>query len=343
MLEHYENFIDRLVDNLASADHALCSNALQLMNALMRDSIVNGGEDEWPKFVRRLQELGIIGTVESLMRGEVAADLAEPIVQFQNLTKSLRRRWREMHVSADKPEHRRALLQIRAASYQPGGRGSLGLAANEELQGTGMDPNDAASWSRLGFESLNPADDFAQTGLLGLMDLSGYVRTKTDAFQKVLLEQSVLAPDEICPLAKASLQVTLILCDHFGVDQEDALESAGPPYSDGESEKIIQPLLLNWERIHAAALTSFLRIWSTASARQDEFSKIEHLVSVLVGRVCGAAGRKVPTDEVEKHLHDVPLSLLREWQLQDLDRVYEHGWGSELTWVFLAECYRCVC
>jgi len=56
-------FLEMLVTRLSSADHALCANALQLINVLMRDSITNDADNEWPRFIKRLQDLGVIKAV----------------------------------------------------------------------------------------------------------------------------------------------------------------------------------------------------------------------------------------------------------------------------------------
>ena len=59
----YPEFLEMLVNRLSSADHALCANSLQLINSLMRDAITNDSETEWPKFIKRLQDLGVIKAV----------------------------------------------------------------------------------------------------------------------------------------------------------------------------------------------------------------------------------------------------------------------------------------
>lgn len=59
----YPEFLEMLVSRLSSADHALCANALQLINSLMRDAITTDSDTEWPKFIKRLQDLGVIKAV----------------------------------------------------------------------------------------------------------------------------------------------------------------------------------------------------------------------------------------------------------------------------------------
>lgn len=59
----HPQFLEMLVSRLSSADHALCANSLQLINSLMRDAITNEADNEWPRFIKRLQDLGVIKAV----------------------------------------------------------------------------------------------------------------------------------------------------------------------------------------------------------------------------------------------------------------------------------------
>ena len=112
------------MDKLASADHALCANALHLVNALMRDSVANGGETEWPKFINRLQELGVISGVENLMHGDTLHEIAAPVLEFQSLMKILLARWRYILVDLEKVEHRQALKELQISSFPSNYRAS---------------------------------------------------------------------------------------------------------------------------------------------------------------------------------------------------------------------------
>lgn len=99
----YPQFLEMLVNRLSSADHALCANALQLINSLMRDSIANDSELEWPRFIQKLQDLGVIRAVYALMQGTTLQDHAHPLIEFQSLTKVLLRRWRDIPLDLEKP------------------------------------------------------------------------------------------------------------------------------------------------------------------------------------------------------------------------------------------------
>ncbi|GAB1732443.1 hypothetical protein NU195Hw_g9464t1 [Hortaea werneckii] len=350
-LDQYPQFLESLVQRLNASDHTLCANALQLVNALMRDAVVNGGENEWPRFIKRLQDLGVIGGVGMLMRGDSASDLHTPlaaaILEFQGLTKVLLRKWREVRVNLEFPEHKRALKTIHLLSKpEPYHEPVLPTSPSDgsEPPTLGARRHHPEKWRRLGFATESPAWEFDETGYLGIMDLVDFARRNEDTYHKTLLEQAVMSPESRCPLAQASLSVTLILYEHFEIDgpaTADATKAAGQRASvyerleahrdNSNPDKIYRPLLLQWGRLHTASLHAFLRLWKASGAEMpDDFYKIEELVRILVERVVGAASRKTDVASVEEGLRNVGLETARQWQMEGLEEVYEDAWGPHL-------------
>jgi engulfment/cell motility protein 1 len=313
-----------LVEKIASADHALCANALQLINALMRDAIANDAEFEWPRFIKQLQELGVIKSVYGLMQSSAVHDLAHPLLEFQSLTKVLLRKWREEKVDLEKPDHRRAIRGLHAAS-------------NPDKPPTSADPKGSkrqnpAKWRRLGFDTESPAWEFDSTGFLGLMDLTDFVYKNEDGFQKLLLEQTAEESESRCPIARASLAVTAILYEHFDVDKSDG--SDAQRYVSMESrthfERAFKPLLLHWSRLHTSGLNAFIRLWKAAGAQLEDFEKIEELVRILVEQIVGQAPRTKEIKDTEDELAEFDIQRLRELQMELLELTYEDAWGHHL-------------
>ncbi|KAF2437316.1 hypothetical protein P171DRAFT_399990, partial [Karstenula rhodostoma CBS 690.94] len=325
IIESHKQFLPSLVEKMTSADHALCANSLQLINALMRDTIANEADSEWPRFIKQLQELGVIKSVYGLMQSSAVQDLAHPLLDFQSLTKILLRRWREEKVDLEKADHRRAL------------RG-LHVASNPDQTGTdpkGSKRQHPAKWRRLGFESESPAFEFNPSGFLGLMDLTDFVYKNEDGFQKLLLEQSAVPLDQRCPIARASLAVTSILYGHFDVDKSDESESNRYTVLDSRAnfEKAFKPLLLHWSRLHTSGLNAFIRLWKAAGAQLEDFEKIEELVRILTEQVVGQAPRTKEIKDVEEELAEFDIQRLRELQMELLELTYEDAWGHHLRQV----------
>ena len=347
----YPQFFEMVVSQLNSADHALCANALMLLNALMRDAISNDGDgrigvgkssgtgEEWPKFIKRLQDLGVIKAAINLMQSSALQDLAHPLLDFQALTKVLLRKWREIKIDLEKPEHRRALKSIHLASAPEqkeeqtnGVTTAEGLAEGAKK---GSKRHNPEKWRRLGFETESPAWEFDPTGFLGMMDLTDFVRKQEDTFQKILLEQSTRPLHERCPIARASLAITSILYDHFEVDNSDVEDAKNYLVLDGMKnyDRIFRPLLLQWSRIHTASLHAFFRLWKSTGADQDDFDKVADLIRILIEQVVGHSPRTRDVQEVEEELSEFEYHRLRELQMEMFELNFEDQWGQHLQQV----------
>ncbi|RBQ90653.1 hypothetical protein VDGD_04204 [Verticillium dahliae] len=365
----YPHFFELVIAQLQSADHALCANALMLINALIRDAVSSEAAareaatvglatkssaaaaaaaaaqgapmEEWSKFIKRLQDLGLIKAVYNLMQSSALQDLAHPLLEFQSLTKLLLRKWREVRVDVERPEHRRGLKGLHIASA-PDRPAVNGIASNRDDQADtvaamttrkGSRRHNPEKWRRLGFETESPAQEFDVTGFLGMMDLTDYVRKHEDGFQKILLEQSTRPLHERCPIARASLAVTMILYDHFDVDRAEAEEHKsyqGLDVSAKNNDKLFRPLLLQWSRLHTAGLLAFFRLWKATGAAQADFDKVTELVRILVEQVVGRAARTRDVLEVEDDLAEHDCARLRELQMELLELSFEDAWGQHL-------------
>lgn len=327
----YPQFLEMLVNKLSSADHALCTNALQLINSLMRDAISDESEMEWPRFIKNLQELGVIKAVYGLMQSTALQDLATPLLEFQALTKILLRKWREAPVELERPDHRRAMKGIHHAS-RPEGTAENGGEGEPDANRV----QNPEKWRRLGFQTESPAQwEFAEVGFLGMMDLMDYVRKNEDGFQKLLLEQLAEPPEQRCPIARASLSVTASLYEHFEIDKADFGDAKGYFTKDTRSglDKALKPLLLQWSKLHTSGLQAFLRLWKTTGAEVEDFAKIAELVRILLEAVVGSAPRIKNVKEIEDELAEFDYQRLREMQMELLELTYEDTWGHHLRQV----------
>lgn len=333
LLQMHDSFLECLVDKLGSADHALCANALNLINALTRDSIMNGAEDEWPPLVIKLQALGVISAVESLMRGGSNGQLVRPLLQFQGLTKVLLARWRHVRIDLDKPEHRIALNQSRASSFRPNHTRPGTSRSNKSQQNEPVIDHASDNWRRLGFRSENPVQDFEGAGFLGLMDLSEFVRRNAESFQDILLGQSVMLQEHRCPIARASLSVTMLLYEYFDVESiknEDIGSRLWSEIQEDQLERHIEPFILRWETLHCASVRAFLKLWKEAGATTKDYHKIEDLTRLLIGKVLGHFRQMNTMEQIEKELISIGLEDVRKWQLTELGEAYEYAWGADL-------------
>ncbi|KAK5990341.1 Engulfment and cell motility 2-like protein [Cladobotryum mycophilum] len=339
----YPQFLELVVQQLHSADHALCANALMLINALIRDALTNttvaisngknGGED-WPRLMKRLQDLGLIKAVYKLMQSSALQDLAHPALEFQALSKVLLRKWREVRVDLEHPDHRRSLKSIHLSSAPD--RATTNGHTREGSGDTAVGKKDGRKhnpekWRRLGFETESPAPDFDVAGYLGMMDLTDYVRKNEDRFQKLLMEQATRPLYERCPVARASLAVTMILYEHFEVDKTDLEDMKSYQGGDAKDyDRLYRPLILQWSRLHATGLNGFFRVWKATGAMQEDFDKVAELVRILIEQVVGQATRTRDILEVEEDIQEFDVARLRELQMELLEMSFEETWGQHL-------------
>ncbi|CAI6331539.1 unnamed protein product [Periconia digitata] len=325
VVESHPQFLPSLVEKMTSADHALCANSLQLINSLMRDAVANDAEFEWPKFIKQLQELGVIKSVYGLMQSSAVQDLAHPLLEFQSLTKVLLKKWKDEPVDLEKSDHRRAMRGLHVASS----------ADQAEADAKGSKKASPSKWRRVGFQTESPTSEFESTGFLGLMDLTDFVYKNEDGFQKLLLEQSAEPLDQRCPVARASLAVTSILYDHFDVEKSDDSESNRYTVvvSRANFDRAFKPLLLHWSRLHTSGLNAFIRLWKATGAQSDDFGNIMELVRILIEHVVGQAPRTKEIKDVEEDLVECDIGRLRELQMELLGHQYEDAWGHHLRQV----------
>lgn len=322
------HFLPMLVKKITSADHALCANSLQLINALMRDAISSGPEAQWPKFIKQLRELGVIKSVYGLMQSTAVQDLAHPLLEFQSLTKLLVRKWKDERVDAENPDHRRTMRGLHIASSGSSARTSV------DSRETRASSSHTERWRRLGFQTSAPASEFGAVGFLGLIDLTEYVFKNEEGFQNLLLEQEAQLEARRCPIARASVATTAILYEHFEVEKSDG---ADPRFTMLEArqnvDRAFRPLLLHWPRLHSSALTAFMRLWKATGATHDDFDKVEELVRILVEQVIGQAPRTKDVKDVEDEMGDFDCRRLRELQMELISLAYEDDWGHHLRYV----------
>ncbi|KAG6094287.1 hypothetical protein E4U31_006328 [Claviceps sp. LM219 group G6] len=348
----YPQFFELVIQQLSSADHALCASTLMFINSLIRDAVSNdpstsssatesataGAGEDWAKLVTRLQDLGLVEAVYRLMQSSSIQDLAHPALEFQSLAKILLRKWRQVRVDLERQDHRRALKSLHLASAPEksiNGTGSVEGASDapaDNKDGSARKHN-PEKWRRLGFETESPGHEFGQTGYLGVMDLTDYVRRHEDSFQKMLLEQAAKPAQSRCPIARASLVVTLTLYEHFEVDQVDLDDAKGHQNLDDKDRDqvgLFHPLLLQWSRLHTAGLLGFFRIWKATGAEIEDFDKVAELVRILIEQVVGHATRTKDIAEAEEEIQEFEIAQLRELQMELLELSFDDTWGEHL-------------
>jgi engulfment/cell motility protein 1 len=62
-----------------------------------------------------------------------------------------------------------------------------------------------------------PQREFGRTGVFGLEEMHYFAMNEEDLYSKLILEQIHRPEGKRCPFAKASIEVTDLLCSHWNV------------------------------------------------------------------------------------------------------------------------------
>ena len=150
------------------------------------------------------------------------------------------------------------------------------------------------------------------------------------------MEQSAKPPAQRCPVARASLAVTSLLYRQFEVDKSDIDDPKTFQVLESRTnyDRAFRPLLLQWSRLHTAALLALLRLWQDTQAETGDFDKVAELVRVLIYHVVGQAHRTKDIQDIEDEILEMDCSRLRDLQMEILEQTYENAWGNHLSYVY---------
>jgi hypothetical protein len=284
-------FLQTLVKRLDSADTTLCMYSLSLINSLMRSAT----NTLFDAFAQELEQQGVSRAVARLMDSNRNDELSSSILEYQmNVIRVAHHRMHTAVTSADK-------RHIAALSY---------IWLQARISETTLETEDGGvtkcKWRRLGFENENVAKDFARTGWLGLECCENFARTDQEHFARIVQEQINRPESRRCPWGLASLEVTEILADHYGV-------SSG--YTTATQ---YQPHLLVFPRIHYMALCFFLRMWSESGASKGDFARVSALVrSQVKESLRDESSRSILA--VESDFRETEYRLVRDRQMRELE------------------------
>lgn len=297
-------FLQTLVNRLGSSDTTLKLYSLSLINSLLR----NVSDDLFDSFASELEKLNASKSVAWLMDSNRGDDLASSILEYQsNIIRAAHRRMRTTVTPTNK-RHVHALsyiwLQAKISDVVVPTNPNTN---NEPRSSTGATTR--YKWRRIGFASESAAKEFGRTGWLGLSCLESFVRSDPDLYSKIILEQINRPEERRCMLARASIEVTSILADHWNIESGSYTTST-----------TYLPFLLAFPKVHNLALRFFLRMWNESGAAASDFPRVSALVRSQVEYALGKQ------EETSKTWFDLETAFLnseyrtvRDRQMKELE------------------------
>ncbi|KAJ2959398.1 hypothetical protein NQZ79_g5141 [Umbelopsis isabellina] len=283
-------FLPTLVQRLQSPDYLLCLNSLELITTMIKHVTdeLRGDLSE------QLQTLNAKRYVLRLMNDHPSAELSEYLLDFQSAFIRNANKRRKTMVSLNKPRHARLLSEIWEA------------AALENVEVTG-----ARRWKKIGFSTEICQREFGRNGVFALENMNSFAMKDTEAFRKILLEQVHRPQDKRCPFARASIEVTDLLCDYWNIA------------SGGVDLNEFQPLVLSFDSVHHTTLNLFFRMFRDMEAATSDFSKVSALVRSQIKYALKNENAKT-LFEFDKIMIETPYQVIRDRRLKELE------WADDL-------------
>ncbi|KAI9273624.1 ELMO/CED-12 family-domain-containing protein [Sporodiniella umbellata] len=165
-------------------------------------------------------------------------------------------------------------------------------------------------WKKIGFSTEVPQREFTRVGVFGLEEMHYFAMNEESLFSKLILEQTHRPEGKRCPFAKASIEVTDLLCSHWNV-------------SSSNTPAVFQPLILDFDRVHSTTLQTFFRIFHDMEATTYDFSKVSALVrSQLRSALNDDAVKDI--QEFDRNMFSTPYQVIRDRRLKELE------WADDL-------------
>ncbi|CAO3703335.1 unnamed protein product [Rhizopus stolonifer] len=281
------DFIEVLVDRLLSPEYLLSTASLSLLIALLRHVTV----EHQTQLVDAFEHSAMKKNVLRLMKNHPTDEMKLLIMNYQTvyLQNIGKRQTTALTGHIDQIEILQNIWKTAKVEHVK----TLGLQ----------------KWKKIGFSSEVPQREFTRVGILGLEQMHSFVLKYPDLFSKLILEQIHRPEVKRCPFAKASIEVTDLLCDYWNVSSTKSL--------------VFQPIVFDFDHLHSTTLQNFFRIFQEMEASIFDFSKVSALVrSQLQSTLNNNAVKDI--HDFDKNMFGTAYSVIRDRRLKELE------WADDL-------------
>ncbi|KAI8374804.1 ELMO/CED-12 family-domain-containing protein [Blakeslea trispora] len=289
-MEKEPTLITILVDRLLSQEYLLSTTSMSLLTAMLRYVT-----DEYRSALSNSYDSSNLKkNVLRLMNNHPSSEMKALILDYQAAVILNISSLYSMSVSAQNPRHNRMLQDIwKAADIE-----------NIDVPG-------AKRWKKIGFTTEAPQRDFNRTGVLGLEEIHHFAVNNKDLFAKMILEQIHRPENKRCPFARASVEVTELLCSHWNINSSSNVISE------------FQPLIHDFRHVHSTTLQTYFRIFHDMEATIYDFSKVEALVRSQL-RFALHSASAYDINEFDRSMFGTPYQQIKDRRLKELE------WADDL-------------
>ncbi|KAG2238008.1 hypothetical protein INT48_002571 [Thamnidium elegans] len=282
-MEKEPTLITILVDRLISQEYLLSTTSLSLLIAMLKYVT-----DEYRSILSSAYDnSNLKKNVLRLMNNHPSDELKVMILEYQTVFIHNINMRHGTAVSMHNPRHINMLNDIWDA------------AKVDQVDIPG-----AKKWKKIGFTV--PQREFGRTGVFGLEEMHLFVIKNKDLFAKV---KQIHRPEgKRCPFAKASIEVTDLLCNLWNITSTNAVAE-------------FQPLILSFNHVHSTTLQTYFRIFHDMEATTFDFSKVSALVRSQLRSVFASTK---DINEFDRNMFNTPYQVIRDRRLKELE------WADDL-------------
>lgn len=224
VVQSTENFVDALISRLLSSNTQVLQNVLQLINTLILTFALSKKNTACQLF-EDFRDAGLLRNVAQIFENKpLAASCSPQLYDLQEIVRAVFHQNAEVHVDTAVSLHRKSLKQVEIMLTTLIGATQAGQI----------------DWNRAGLsDGQDPVSEFNATlKWSGIQDFSDFLSQDDMLFKKMYLEHLAFAvPSSRFPLTQASLAVSAILYETFGIGQH----TLNPEYFDSVPESLIPP------------------------------------------------------------------------------------------------------
>ncbi|KAI9321057.1 ELMO/CED-12 family-domain-containing protein [Dichotomocladium elegans] len=289
ILQQESKLLELLIQRLQSPDYVLCLNSLTLLTSMLKHVT----DDHRSELLDAIHQSNAKKNVLRLMDNHPSDELKEQVLEFQSALIHNADRRRKTQISIYNPRHAKMLNDI------------WEVAGVEDVPFLG-----AKKWRKLGFSSEVPHREFGRVGVFGLERMHTFAMENKDLFAKMILEQIHRPDGRRCPLAKASIEVTDLLCSFWNI-------------SAGYMATTFEPLLFQLDHVHATTFQLFFRLFQDMEATTTDFPKVSALVRSQLRATLKSDGVQ-DIYEFDRTMLTTPYTVIRDRRLKELE------WADDL-------------
>ncbi|KAI8977655.1 ELMO/CED-12 family-domain-containing protein [Mycotypha africana] len=298
VIEKETKLIQTLVDRLMSQEYLLSIISMNLLIAMMKyvtDEYITFLSNEYDKANLRKMIL-------RLMKNHPSQEMKLLILEYQTaFIKNVHRRYNRP-VSAQNASFTAMLNEILKASTVAATKATSDVhAAYSQTKGC---------WKKIGFSSEVPQREFIRTGLLGLEQMHSFITKHKEAFDTLYIDQLHRPDNKKCPFARASIEVTELLCRHWSISENTTIAD-------------FQALLLSFDHIHATTLQTYFRIFRDMEATNSDLPKVSALARSQLRAVLNDSTINDITS-FDETMFSTPYERIRDRRLKELE------WADDL-------------